>query len=158
MIIQRRVLDYLQTIPGKAQSIETVAAETGIPHDKTSQALADLARNPEMRIRRISRGVYRLDLDPNRVYPDVPEGGSFPRTRWHDGIEIPAESELDRKAKADWEAKMATPDLPTVHDWSKMRFVNGAEPPKFLRVLGTDRKGLILIQMPDGTVGRVEPL
>lgn len=36
--------------------------------------------------------------------------------------------------------------------------ITGEEPPPWLKVIGKDRGGLILIQMPDGTVGRVEPL
>lgn len=154
-VIQRRVLDYLQTVPGKAQSIETVAAALNFEHEKTSQALADLARNGNLGIRRVSRGVYRLDLDRvefqddpvNRNVPQEYGVGEEMRTRWTDAHELPLATRGNRP-----------PELPTVHDWSKMQFVNGEEPPKFVRVLGTDRKGLLLVQMPDGTVGRVEPL
>jgi hypothetical protein len=130
---QRDVHDYLHTVAGQARSIETVATALGLEHDKASQALADLARNGNLGIRRVGRGIYRLDLDRVEIQDD-------PVNR-----DVPPEYGVGES-------------LPSVHDWSKMRFVNGAEPPKFLRVLGTDRKGLILIQMPDGTVGRVEPL
>jgi len=140
------VLQYLQQNAGRPVPNAETSAAVGLTEQQVSMAISHMTRSEQdFHVARVSMGIYQY------IAPVQDE------SRWHEVP--PGDSPL---AKATRRVREAANDpvqeLPSVHDWSKMRFVNGTEPPKFLRVLGTDRKGLILIQMPDGTVGRVEPL
>jgi hypothetical protein len=132
--VQRTIHDYMQKMAGTNLSIETVSDACRLTKQQTGQALADLTRNPDISMIRVSKGIYRYfsadDGKPpaNVIVPDPERVPLWP----------PPPSATDHR-----------------HDWG------GVKPdvtPEKLEVLGIDKRGLLLVRLPDGTVGRVEPL